>query len=412
MTKAQRLDNQAATPTHPPPKDRAMPPLPQLGDIPLCTATTPWAGAAFMTRHPLPVSFERSLDATSVHGRKGSRWVVTRVRNGTAEEVASWARSEANVALDLIASRFGEFVNLDEPETDNLVWWADYAPRLRATHITSLELPRPHATIRVRRSDGTLAPEPPLSWHPALRFYRLAYLTTDPIERFRYLYLAIENAVSSISAKGSSEGEPAWLKRVFGSLVPTPNWAAVVSSLPHGADPIDVIVDKVYRQTRLPSFHAKHGHTILLPVDPDAMTEAASTCLIAHRLIQMLAQHAGYRISGSAYFHSGFRHMTEKALTSATIQFSADTRPMNAADTSFTDDANPPTVVRPDSVQYEGFLCTIRSVVTAPTLPFARVGLVTPDYPLSATCYEALLQPEGFATLELVMGVRMTQPGS
>lgn len=389
-----------------------MPPLPQLGDIPLWDGTTPGAGAAFMTRHPLPVGFERSLDTTSVHGRKGSRWIVARVPTGTADEVASRARSEANVALDLIAGRFGEFVDLDAPETDNIVWWVDDAPRLRTTHVTLLDLPRPQGTIRVRRTDGTLAPEPPLTWHPVFRFYRLAYLTTDPIERFRYLYLAIENAVSSISAKGPSEGEPAWLKRVLGSLVPPPNWTAIVPSLPHGADPIDFIVDKVYRQTRLPSFHAKHGHAVLLPVDREAMSVAAGTCLIAHRLIQALAQHAGYRISGAAYFHSGFRHMTEKALTSATIQFSADTRPMNAADTTFSDTANPPTIVQPDLVHYDGFLCTIRSVVTAPTNPFARVGLVTPDYPLSATCYEALLEPEGFATLELVMGVRMTQAGS
>ncbi|MDF3071783.1 MAG: hypothetical protein K0R38_7384, partial [Polyangiaceae bacterium] len=310
-----------------------MPPLPQLGDIPLWAGTAPEAGAAFMTRHPLPLDFERPLGATSVHGRKGSRWIVARVPSGTADEVASRARSEANVALDLIAGRVGEFVDLDAPETDNVVWWVDDAPRLRATHVTVLDVPRPRGTIRVRRADGTLAPEPPLAWHPALRFYRLGYLTTDPIERFRYLYLAIENAVSSIDAKGRRETEQAWLKRVLVSLVPTPNWAAIVPTLPPGVAPIDFIVDKVYRQTRLPSFHAKQGRTVFLPVDREAMSIAAGTCVIAHRLIQMLAPHAGYRIGGAAYFHGGFRHMTEKALTSATIQFSADTRPMNAADT-------------------------------------------------------------------------------
>lgn len=44
-----------------------------------------------------------------------------RVDSGGAEEVISKARVEANVALDFIASRWGDFVELDAPETDNLV---------------------------------------------------------------------------------------------------------------------------------------------------------------------------------------------------------------------------------------------------------------------------------------------------
>jgi hypothetical protein len=385
--------------------------MPRLGEIDLFDSTGPCPGAAFMTRRPLPISIDRPIPGGSVQGRKATRWIVVRLDSGSAEEVTSKARLEANVALDLIASRVGEFIDLDTPETDNLVWWIDEAPRLRATHLTLLDVPTPKATIRVKRADGTLVPEPPAVWHPVLRFYRLAYLTTDPIERFRYLYLAVENAVSTISAKGPSEGEPAWLKRVLASLTPAPNWAAILPAIPPGTDPVDLVVDRVYRQTRLPSFHAKHGHTVLLPVDRDDMAEAASSCLIAHRLIQMLAQHVGYRISGSAYFQGGFRLMTEKALNGVTIQFSMDTRAFSAADTAFTDAAHPPTIIEPESVQYNGFLCTLRSVVKDPKQPLARIGLVTPDYPVSATCYEALLQPDGFATMELVMGVRMIQPG-
>lgn len=103
--------------------------------------------------------------------------------------------------------------------------------------------------------------------------------------------------------------------------------------------------------------------------------------------------------------------MTEKTLKSATIQLSTDTRPLSAADTTFTDAAHPATVIEPESVEYNGFLCTLRGVIKEPTQSLARIGLVTPDHPISATCYEAVLQPDGFATMELAMGVRLIQPG-
>jgi len=367
-----------------------------------------------MTRQRLPIGFERPLPGGSVHGRKGNRWIVVRLHSGTAEQAISTARLEAQVALDIIAAKLGEFVELDAPETDNLAWWATAdGARLRATHLSLLEAPKFHASLRIGRADGSLVPEAPTVWHPVLRFYRLAYLTDDPIERFRYLYLAIENAVSTVSPKGPAEGEPAWLQRVLASLNPPPNWTAVIGRpVPPGTDAIRLVVDIVYTQTRLPSFHAKSGQTLLLPADRDAMAKAAETGLIAHRLVHVLAPHAGYEIRGSGYFQSGFRLLADRSLVNATIQFSADTRPFNPADEEFTLSEHPPVVLTPVPIEYSGFLCLLRAAVEKPNATIARVGIVTPEYPLSATCYETELRPDGLSALELVMGVRMTQPGT
>ena len=167
----------------------------------------------------------------------------------------------------------------------------------------------------------------------------------------------------------------------------------------------------VYTQTRLPSFHAKSGQTLLLPADRDAMAKAAEIALVAHRLVHVLAPHAGYEIRGSEYFQSGFRLLAERNLVNATIQFSADTRPFNAADIEFTLPEHPPVVLRPAPIEHSGFLCVLRAVVKKPDATVARVGIVTPEYALSATCYETELHPNGFSALELVMGVRMIQPG-
>jgi hypothetical protein len=366
-----------------------------------------------MTRRALPLNFDRAFPGGSVHGRKATRWIVVRVDSGTIDRVISQTRSEAQLALDLIAGQFGEFIDLDAPETDNLVWWiGEDGPRLRATHLTLFEAQKPHATFRIGRADGTTVPEAPAVWHPVLRFYRLAYLTDDPIERFRYLYLAIENGVSTVSAKGPSEGEPAWLRRVLGSLSPTPDWSAIVgSAVPAGTDPVQFLVDEIYTQTRLPSFHAKNGQNLLLPVDRDAMTKAAAVCVIAHRLVHLLAPYAGYRLGGWTYAQGGFRLLTEGQLKDATIQFSGDTRPFGAGDVEFSDAAHPPDVLTPEPLEFTGFVCKVRAVVDAPSAPVARVGIVMPEYPLSATCYEVELRPSGFTAMELVMDVRMTQPG-
>lgn len=85
--------------------------------------------------------------------------------------------------------------------------------------------------------------------------------------------------------------------------------------------------------------------------------------------------------------------------------------PRSACHSCGADAAHPTSVIEPESVEYNGFVCTLRSVIKEPKQPLARMGLVTPDYPVSATCYEVLFQPDGFATMELVMGVRMLQPG-
>lgn len=369
------------------------------------------SGGAFIATRPLTKDFDRRGRDVSVHGRARSKWILVKLaRQVPPAELLTTALTEANVALDLVG-RHGPFLELDAPSSDHLLWWRNPSgqARLRAVHLTFFAAPRFHATGRAVRADGTEAPpEGPPPWHPSLRFYRRAHLTDDPIERFRHIYLAIENLLSEVCPKPSNEGEPAWLQR--GLLQQGIDCSAVLPSAALTTDAVEHVVTLIYKQARLPAFHAKHGRYLLLPADTKALTDAAMACEVALRLLRAIAASVGQRLGGSFVHQHGFEMMTQRFAEGARIQFSADTRVFDPDDAAFSDPAHPVTELVPTTTTAR-FARFMQATLTAPTTPLARVGLVADGAAVSASCYETVLDPVGFAEMEFVLGLQMTQPG-
>jgi hypothetical protein len=384
--------------------------MPRLGELELIAPNTT-CGGAFLTKRTFTAGFDRATADVTVQARKGLRWVVVKLHTRVwPTELLARTLSEAQLTLDLFG-RQGQFYELDAPHTDHLLWWEDSSgPRLRAAHLSLFEAPKMNVKTTVIRADGTAAPHPPpTAWHPLLRFYRLAHLTDDPIERFRYLYLGIENGISAISPKGPSESESAWLKRVLRAQA-IDCAAALQRPAPNGVDPVDHLVDVVYTQTRLPAFHAKHGQHIFLPSDSSAVLSAAATSEVALRLLKLIAGAQGQALGGFVVAPGGFDLITQRLVDAATICFSADTRKHDPAEEVFSEPAHAVTELVPE-VTSERFVRFMRATLSAPTAPIARVGLVADGTPISATCYEAVLDPTGLANIQFVLGVHMTQPG-
>lgn len=385
--------------------------MPRLAGIDLFDPEPPCCGAAFLTTRPFTTGFNFRRDGASVHARRGIRWVVVKLREETSlGDLLAATQAEAQVGLDLLG-RQGLFFELDAPDSNHLLWWPDAnGPRLRAAHMTVFEAPKLTLQGKVIRADGSEAPPPPSApWHPLLRFYRLAHLAEDPIERFRYLYLAIENAISSVSAYVPPEGEVVWLSRVLRTL--SIDWVSVLEgTVPVAGDAVDHVVGVVYKQARLPAFHAKKGRDILLPADSSARSRAAKACKIALRLLKAIAESQGQTLGGSVVTAEGFSRMTAGLAANAKIQFSADARRHDPADTEFSRPECPVTELTPTTTPEE-FAVLFRATLAAPTAAIARVGLVAEGSTMSATCYETILDTRGFAAIDFVLGLQMTQPG-
>jgi hypothetical protein len=127
------------------------------------------------------------------------------------------------------------------------------------------------ATFTVSGPHGKVihsAPEPPLSWHESLRYFRLAQVTDDLYESFRNGYLAFESIASirfpPLPPKpGSKRGEPEglWLRRALHSIdSQCPLRHAFAPSTP---DPVSEFIDEAYANVRCKLFHAKSISLIL-----------------------------------------------------------------------------------------------------------------------------------------------------
>lgn len=102
---------------------------------------------------------------------------------------------------------------------------------------------------------------PPLgSCHPALRFYRLAYASEDLFEAFRASYMCLECLVGTWGQKLPNESELTWLIRVI---------VARTGQSFIGTQPVEDYLREIYKDGRLPLFHARSSGTYYHPGGPE-----------------------------------------------------------------------------------------------------------------------------------------------
>ena len=98
--------------------------------------------------------------------------------------------------------------------------------------------------------------------HLGFRFYRLAQVSDDLFDAYRNMYLAFEALLSSKYPKGR-EMEINWLRSSLTDASTDLNLLNMVSA---GTQlPIDLIINIVYKNARLPLFHAKDGRAYFAP---------------------------------------------------------------------------------------------------------------------------------------------------
>lgn len=223
------------------------------------------AGAAFRLQTPSKRSVTWPHADGGVMVRQGAPYLTVDLSAAPAGQVIrDEAWRVAQETLDIHAVLHREALATHRGECEYLTWFR-VGDKYHLTVVEMVDAPWAiSATVQVGSTPGRtlhLGSADPssfskLAYHPAFRFYRLSQLTDDLFDAFRNAYLCLECLVSDEDPKGSSEGEPVWLKRVLGG--------ALASAVPSGVN-LAALVDDIYKMGRLPLFHAKSGQFFYTP---------------------------------------------------------------------------------------------------------------------------------------------------
>lgn len=239
------------------------------------------SGAAFLLNAPATVSLTLSFPDGLVSIRQDAPFAtVSLVEHLNQEDAKNDAWRVLQEALDVLAARRQATLQTAEGDCTYLVWVKDDAG-YELVFVDTADVP--WSTSTKVEATGTVTPTPSPPRHPALRFYRLAHASDDLFDAYRNAYLALECLVSEATPKAANESELNWLKRALAG--------PLLAGLPSGVIGPDT-VDDIYREGRLPTFHAKIGSTFYAPHGPERQSMQARfdtlallvNCLLQHRL--------------------------------------------------------------------------------------------------------------------------------
>ncbi len=160
-----------------------------------------------------------------------------------------------------------------------MYWWTDEGETIFSLVDTStLSMKSEVAGIVVRDKNGKVVPSPPPmeQHHLGFRFFRYSQVSEDLFGAYRNMYLAFEHLLSSKHPKGK-ELEVQWLSRALNLVSDELNLDSIANASEKNS--VEFIIDEVYRNARLPLFHAKNGKLFFTPANELADEEATLNSL-------------------------------------------------------------------------------------------------------------------------------------
>ena len=231
-------------------------------------------GALFSLDRATKLELCQSMDGWSITVGKASKQLIVEGPEelDNYEDAFAASLERAQAALDLLAATRGLGFNIEEVDSDHVVWWTkDGDIYMRDVTVADL-----HFVLTVggtvTGADGTpvsAIPDPVIPWHESMRYFRLSQTTQDLFDAYRNLYLAVESLLSKIvppipGGSGKAEQEGRWLRRALDVI--HPSIIDFSTYLPHSSlDPVSDIIDDLYVDTRSKLFHSKPDRNYLLP---------------------------------------------------------------------------------------------------------------------------------------------------
>lgn len=380
-------------------------PVPQPGGAAFLLASRPKKDACFQ------------IDGGEVEIRAAGAYVVARF-DAAPDAASAFSLGHALVqqGLDMISIVGLGDVVIRDAQDEYLLWWTD-APGLvlRAVTTTHLRFTVGPVTLTVTDKEGNGVP--PVRTHPrhhvAFRFFRLAQATDDLFDAYRNMYLAFEALLSSQHPKPSSQREIDWLRRGLRSASEALRLGAL--GLPASADPVEAIIEKVYRDARLPLFHAKEGQPYFAPQStPDnrrVVVEALD--LLTKIVLRMAESWFGVRRSGGGVFFGWVYDSVRQMLADCSAYASSDAAPFDATEQDlsherFATAARLQSRLAPELQRGRepAVLSVATGVELAKASPLRRVDLASASTPFAAHILEEPIELTGVHHFEDIMHIR------
>lgn len=301
------------------------------------------AGAAFHLSVPVAADATITLaQGACVSLSSGHAFAIVRlpsVPRGGARELLVETYEAAQCALDIVTvSPSTQGLTIPNGHQEHFLWWRR---RKRTTlRYTSRVVSTSSASANgvVMRSDGTVVPPPPptpITWHPSLRYFRLAQTTDDLYNAYRNMYLAFEAIMSDkVAPRLANEKEGVWLERALSIFNQTLPLASYVK--PGVTNPIKAFIKEQYKAHRCALFHAKSGEGPLLPGSLAERTQVGRALERLAQLVLNAIRHylAGRRGSSGLTIYA-FAKITEHMHNSGlTMAISEDDTPFEKQQTS------------------------------------------------------------------------------
>jgi len=216
-------------------------------------------------------------------------------------------------ALDLHSMLGRADLLVKDTKDEYFAWWCnDGRKTLSITSTATFSAKVGNPQLVVRNAQGNVVPPLVVTprYHIGFRFFRLAQVSDDLYDAFRSMYLAFESLLSFKHPKGK-EQEIQWLERALSaSLVDLD----LPSLCPAGTpDCVSFVLAKVYKNARLPLFHAKDGKTYFAPggSEADRIIVQSGLSVLTEVVIRMAAAWFSARRKGGwvnlKLFTEGFR---------------------------------------------------------------------------------------------------------
>ena len=199
---------------------------------------------------------------------QGQRDVVVRFHGATtAADAFARGHQLAQQGLDMLSLLGKCDVTIQDAESEHCVWWPDdEGVVVRFVSTSYLRLGVGPIVVTQRDKDGNElnSMKPQARYHIAFRYYRLAQTTDDLYDAYRNMYLAFEALLSFKYPKRRGEKEVDWLRRSLAGIQEAVQLSRLVA-LPDDSDVVEIVLASIYKDARLPLFHAKQGESFFPP---------------------------------------------------------------------------------------------------------------------------------------------------
>ena len=309
--------------------------------------------------------------------------VVEGLRERSAERVCAEAPEWANRALDRWVMQGDDGNVLSEPLAKNIAWWHDQdriVLRILATSRMgwgSFAAGAPGSSVSAGASPGPS----PGTWHKSFRYFRMSETTDDLFDAFRNLYLALESILSDLepvqpTKKGGWEPEFKWLLRALKAAQKHVNLNDYLLSAT--SDPVQGVIDELYKTIRTSVFHAKNGRPVLLPQDQgDRPLVVGAKERYTRLYLDLVALCKGVRFPTGGLSQAGFEVMYA-ALEQLQVVVTGDVEPLGGmAPEPLASDGSPAlpmSTSRAPDLEGAGGMALLARGRTADLQPLPRVG--------------------------------------